>query len=49
MKVKFKNGYEADLKDDIAKIYIERGRVEKVNKTGPKPKAEKKEEPKAAE
>lgn len=49
MRVRFKNGYETDMKDSVAKIYLERGRVEKVNKTGPKPKAEKKEEPKAAE
>lgn len=30
MKVKFKNGYEAEMKDDVAKIMIKKGRVEAV-------------------
>lgn len=47
MKVRFKNGYEADLKDEIAKIYLKKGRVEEVKaKPGPKPKKEDKDEAK---
>lgn len=42
MRVKFvKNGYETEMNDELAKIYLKKKKVEAVEekkKTGPKPK-----------
>jgi hypothetical protein len=44
-KVKFKNGYVAEMQDKVADIYLKKGRVELVGKAEPA----KKPEPKKAE
>jgi hypothetical protein len=41
MKVQFENGYEAEMRDEVAKVYIAKGKVkqvkEKQDKPAPKP------------
>lgn len=49
-KVRFKSGYETELKDEIAKRYEKSGRVEIVkDKPGRKPKESKQEAPEKSE
>jgi len=42
MKVKFANGYQTEMRDEVAKVYIAKGRakkvVEKESKPAPRPK-----------
>jgi hypothetical protein len=41
MKVQFENGYQAEMRDEVAKVYIAKGKVkqvkEKQDKPAPKP------------
>lgn len=46
MKVQFENGYTAEMRDEMAKVYIAKGRVKKVEDKKPASKPAKKSEPK---
>ena len=37
MKVRFENGYTAEMRDEVAKVYIAKGKVKKVTEKQDKP------------